>query len=203
MTGTKRIHTTPYHPQSNGLVERLHRTLKAALMCDGSAPWPDRLPLILLGLRTCYKEDLEASPAELLFGTTLRIPGEFFVEQSISANLPAFVARLRAVMNLKACSHVFQRIDSVRKPLQPPYFGPHEVVRRLDDKVYVIKVNGQEKTVSTDALKPAYLDEENLEPQQLLPLSHPLPPQRLSSQAPTQLLPPQALSHQRPFEPEH
>ncbi|XP_058789689.1 uncharacterized protein LOC131663345 [Phymastichus coffea] len=182
MTGTKKIHTTPYHPQSNGLVECLHRTLKAALMYDGSAPWPDRLPLVLLGLHACYKEDLEASPAELLFGTTLRIPGEFFVEQSFPENPPAFVARLRAVMSqlravsasrhsiyrpfvhkdLKACSHVFQRIDLV---------------------------NGQEKTVSTDALKPAYLEEENLEPQQPLPLS--------------QLLPPQALSHQRPFEPEH
>ena len=32
--GTNRIRTCSYHPQSNGLVENLHRTLKAAIMCS-------------------------------------------------------------------------------------------------------------------------------------------------------------------------
>ena len=29
--GTKRVCTTAYHPQSNGMIERFHRQLKAAL----------------------------------------------------------------------------------------------------------------------------------------------------------------------------
>ncbi|GFX23733.1 transposon Ty3-I Gag-Pol polyprotein [Trichonephila clavipes] len=33
MLGIQRIRTTPYHPSSNGMVERLHRTLKQALRC--------------------------------------------------------------------------------------------------------------------------------------------------------------------------
>ena len=37
--GITRIRTTSYHPASNGMVERLHRTLKASLMCHSSADW--------------------------------------------------------------------------------------------------------------------------------------------------------------------
>lgn len=84
--GCKRICTSPYHPASNGIVERWHRTLKAALMCNPNIPWTSLLPSVMLGLRTCYKEDLKPSPAEMLYGTTLKIPGEFFVHQDLEAD---------------------------------------------------------------------------------------------------------------------
>ena len=40
LAGAKHIHTTPYHSQANGIVERFHRTLKAALMCEPHTPRP-------------------------------------------------------------------------------------------------------------------------------------------------------------------
>ena len=44
-------HTTAYHPQANGIVERFHRQLKAALKARLVGPaWVDELPLVLLGL---------------------------------------------------------------------------------------------------------------------------------------------------------
>ena len=70
LVGASKIRTTPYHPQPNGILERWHRTLKAALMCHPQVQWTKLLPTVLLGLRSTYKEDLGASPAELLFGTT-------------------------------------------------------------------------------------------------------------------------------------
>ena len=69
--------TTSYHPQSNGMVERFHRQLKAAIMAHESPnPWTITLPAVLLGVRSAGKERLGRS-AEMIYGTTLRLPGEF------------------------------------------------------------------------------------------------------------------------------
>ncbi len=58
------------------MVERFHRQLKAALKAQPQpTAWMDTLPLILLGIRTALKEDISA---EMVYGTTLRLPGEFF-----------------------------------------------------------------------------------------------------------------------------
>uniref|UniRef100_A0A1X7VA49 Integrase catalytic domain-containing protein n=1 Tax=Amphimedon queenslandica TaxID=400682 RepID=A0A1X7VA49_AMPQE len=77
LLGTTRIHTTSYHPQASGLIEWFHRHLKGALRAQSlSHSWSEALPLMLLGIRTAIKEDLQFSNAELVNGTTLRVPGE-------------------------------------------------------------------------------------------------------------------------------
>lgn len=44
----------------------------------------------------------------------------------------------------------------MKKPLDFLYEGPYEVVERITDRVFKIKVKGELKTVSTERLKPAY-----------------------------------------------
>jgi cleavage and polyadenylation specificity factor subunit 1 len=119
-------------------------------MCHHSIPWTDLLPTVLLGLRTCFKEDIKASAAELLYGMPLRITGEFFVNENMPANPQIFMEKFRehmrelrptpaahhikpSMFNLKdlyTCSHVFLRTDAVKSPLQPQYSGPYEVIKR-------------------------------------------------------------------------
>ena len=62
--GAKLHHTTACHPQANGLIERFHRSLKAALRARLTMPnWIEELPWVMLGLQTAPKEDLGTSVA--------------------------------------------------------------------------------------------------------------------------------------------
>ena len=180
LLGIKRCRTTAYRPQSNGFIERWHRTIKAAIKCHEEDNWCDLLPTVLLGLRTAVKEDLQCSPAQLTYGTQLRIPGEFFFTgDDVSADPASFVNRLQTHMRqlrptptshhdsrrtfvhpeLSTCSHVFLRDDAVKRPLQQPYSGPHQVLER-NSKTFKIVVNAKPVTVNIDRLKPAFLPQE-------------------------------------------
>jgi transposase InsO family protein len=76
--GIRRSQTTSYHPQSNGLIERFHRSLKTSLRARLAGPdWIRHLPLVLLGLRSVPKDDTGMSVAEAVYSTPLTLPGDF------------------------------------------------------------------------------------------------------------------------------
>nr|VZI05630.1 unnamed protein product [Spirometra erinaceieuropaei] len=133
-----------YYPQANGLVKRFHRQLKTSLMAQPDpSRWSDHLPLVLLSLRSTLNVDIGCNAADLVYGTSLRLPGDY-VEQ-----LRSVMRSLRIPPNLDKCDFVLVRHDAVRRPLQPPYDGPYKVLRR-SDKDDVIDRNRKTDTVSID-----------------------------------------------------
>ncbi|GBN24904.1 hypothetical protein AVEN_8101-1 [Araneus ventricosus] len=58
--------------------------------------------------------------------------------------------------DLRASSHIFVRCDTVRKPLEQPYQGPFEVIRR-NETFFTLIVNKRQSTVSIDGLNPAHV----------------------------------------------
>jgi len=127
-------------------------------------------------MRTTIKEDLKCTPSELVYGQTIRVPGEMIChsEPEKISNYEDFVKTLRDKMNslkptpprktqkkvqilpdLKDCDYVFVRVDKVRVGLEPPYEGPYKVVRKFR-KNYLLDVKGKNKSISLDRLKPAF-----------------------------------------------
>jgi transposase InsO family protein len=124
--GVQHAMTTAYHPQSNGMVEHLHRRIKDALRARlAMAAWPQHLPCILLGLRSCPREDSGLSSAELVNGAPLTLPGvvvagqeqpaEYFVElfhsrlSSFSPLPPQQRAAGGGIGKLRSARYVFVR----------------------------------------------------------------------------------------------
>lgn len=159
------------------MVARLHRTVKAALMAHNSTNWVGKLPFVLLGLTTAHKQDLRASAAELVYGSTLRLPGEMLTSSNNPTQLDAFVVNIRETMAqlqpietehhiderpfvhpaLRHSTHVFVRNDKVKTALTKRYEGPYQVIERRD-KYFQVLIKNRTSNISIDRLKPAFLD---------------------------------------------
>jgi cleavage and polyadenylation specificity factor subunit 1 len=150
--------------------------MKAAIMCHADQQWTEAIPLVLLGIRTSFKADLQASVTELVYGEPLRILGELLTPTAdpvepahLITQLRWHMARLRPVpalhhastatfvhKDLHNCAHVFLRQDVTRRALEPPYSGPYQVLSRRE-KTLQLLVRGKLVTVSADRVKPAYV----------------------------------------------
>lgn len=70
------IKASPYHPETNGMLERFHATLKAMLRKTRDHPknWDDWVPYVLFAYRDAPQAATGFSPFELLFGRGVRGP---------------------------------------------------------------------------------------------------------------------------------
>ncbi|GBM94250.1 Transposon Ty3-I Gag-Pol polyprotein, partial [Araneus ventricosus] len=75
--GILKTRTTALHPESDGMVERFNRTILNHLslfVSRNQTDWDTHLPLFLLAYRSAEHEVTGLTPAEMLFGRTLRLP---------------------------------------------------------------------------------------------------------------------------------
>uniref|UniRef100_UPI00358F40ED myoferlin-like n=1 Tax=Myxine glutinosa TaxID=7769 RepID=UPI00358F40ED len=76
LLGCNRFRNTAYYPAANGMVEHFYHQLKAALKAQSDpSRWYQYLALVLLDIHTTIKDDLGFTPAELVYVTTLKLPG--------------------------------------------------------------------------------------------------------------------------------
>ena len=130
---------------------------------------------MLSGARSAVKERLGRSAAKMIYGTTLKLPGEFTKQYTVDTNTDweNYSDKLRVAMSrlcpprdtqqhnifqfkeIAICTHVFLRRIAIAPPLSAPYDEPYKVVARSDRVMK--KVKGKVETVSLDRVKPAHL----------------------------------------------
>lgn len=102
--GIKGIKTTPYHPQTDGLVERFNQTLKSMLrkfVAENGKDWDRWLPYLLFAYREVPQASTGFSPFELLFGWPVRGPLDVLREAWEGPQTPETQSILAHVLKMR------------------------------------------------------------------------------------------------------
>ena len=110
--GVKKLQTTPYHPQTNGLVERSHQMIMqkvGKLGEDKKANWPSHLAEIVHTYNATHSAVTRYSPHYLMFGWRPRLLVNFYFPTIGSSKAPLREASTK---------HVNEYIASVQERLR-------------------------------------------------------------------------------------
>jgi transposase InsO family protein len=86
--GIKKKNSTPFNPQSNGIIERVHLTLNDSLRTseidgremDEKDPWGPFLASAAYAIRSTFHTTLKATPGKLVFGRDMVLPIKFMAD---------------------------------------------------------------------------------------------------------------------------
>lgn len=100
LTGVRKSHTTPFHPQSDGQTERMNRTLLQMLRTtadENPHSWPQRLHTVLSAYRMTVHQVTGVTPNMAMLGREVLLPATLIAsppEETTTVTVP-FVVDLR------------------------------------------------------------------------------------------------------------
>ena len=126
--GVSHCHSSAYHPESQGALERFHQTLKSMLRAyslEFKKDWDEGVPLMLFAIREVVQESLGFSPAELVFAHTVRGPlkllqEKWLADDSPPQNLLDYVCQFRHRLS-KACEIAGTNLQASQRRMKSWY----------------------------------------------------------------------------------
>ncbi|CAC5392663.1 unnamed protein product [Mytilus coruscus] len=119
MLNITRHHTSSYHPQTNGLVERTNSTLIQAVRAYSDKDqnnWPNKLPGILMAFRNSPStQSTEYSPFSMVFGKEMNLPFDASVlpkdnlSKDAKHHLEEIISNLKITQDLAAQNIKFKQ----------------------------------------------------------------------------------------------
>ena len=111
LLGIEKIRTTLYHPQTNGLAERVHQTLQrmiGKLDPEKCRKWPEHIGSVLIAYNATWSQVTRYSPYFLMFGRRPRLPVDLLFPtvnnrewtRTINEYVKALYERLRECLKL-------------------------------------------------------------------------------------------------------
>uniref|UniRef100_A0A3B3C356 Integrase catalytic domain-containing protein n=1 Tax=Oryzias melastigma TaxID=30732 RepID=A0A3B3C356_ORYME len=97
--------TSPYHLQSDGLIERFNRTLLSMLSLfveDNQLNWDSLLPYVMLAYRTSAHASTSFTPYKVLFGQEIVLPVDVMLnvgENRAFSSVDEYVTRLQETLS--------------------------------------------------------------------------------------------------------
>ena len=80
--GLRKTRTTPYHPRSDGMIERFNRTIEAMLSLwvnKSQTDWDEHLALLAMAYRSAEHETTRETPNTMMLGREVRMPVDLLV----------------------------------------------------------------------------------------------------------------------------
>ena len=116
--GIKYEFTPLYHAATNGAIERQHQAIKNSLVAalveiadSKREKWLEFLPFVMLGRRVAVQPDLGAAPVDLVFGESVRIPGQLVQNHSEMENVNDLLQSIQTKTNQPAKQMSRHNID--------------------------------------------------------------------------------------------
>ena len=112
LCGLYKIWTPPYHPESDGLVERFNRTLLMMLAMfagENKDDWDDLLPAVMMAYHSSVHESTGFSQYRLMFGEECTLPMDIGLPRQ-DPELPDVVSSPFAVWVRDALEVAFDQV---------------------------------------------------------------------------------------------
>ena len=128
---TRKINTTAYHPECNGLTERFNATLCQILSMycnENQTDWDEFLPTALFAYRTSIQETIQMSPFDALNAREARLPSNL---ENFRSDSDTYLRDFK-----KKWSTAYERIEKVNKTRKEKFDKSHKIkVINIADRV--------------------------------------------------------------------